>query len=285
MRCTKIFLIGIAITAIILIISCGEGEVSKKTYKIAILPQYPEEVWTEQLQPLADYLSAETGENFELAFADNFEDHAQRMMAGEFEFGYQNPVVYAKISDETEFIAMALKDPVKSGHADKFRGCIFTRVEDNKMVVPDLIDLPGKKVVIVSYNAAGGYVSQMITLNEMEIDTSTTEFYEAEDNKHKNVVLDVYEGRADAGFVRESTMGMFDDELEDPYKLTVLKRTAWMPNWAFCAHKDVDPELVAQVKEALLKLPPESKEIEAALLTGFTEVDEEEFTKLKEYVE
>jgi len=144
----------------------------------------------------------------------------------------------------------------------------------------------------------------MITLDERGIDTSTIEFYEAEGNEQENVLVEVSRGRADAGFVRATTWSMFNqaDNCEACHtdidlgegseldmvvhdKLVIIGETAWLPNWAFSAHSSVDEELVDEVKEALFKLEPDSAELTAAKLTGFTEPNPEEYSKLKKFVE
>jgi len=277
-----IYLVCIIAISAVFILSCDNG--SRETYKFAILPQYSDEVLREKFQPLTDYLSAETGQNIELVFAPDFETHAEWVKSGEVDFAYQNPVVFSKCMGDTQLLAMALKDPRKGSERDKFRGIALTRVDEEGPVVPTLEDLPGHKVCVVSYISAGGYVSQMITLGERDIDESAIDFFEAEGNEQENVLLDVYEGRADAGFVRATTWGMIDDELEDPDKLAIIGHTAWLPNWAFSAHSSVDEGFAGKVKDALFKLEPGSAELTAAKLTGFTEPDPEEYSKLKKFV-
>jgi len=275
---------------LIFIAGCGgDGEEVESaglegSYTLAILPQYSDAVLTEKYQALTDYLSAKTGAEFTLAFADGFDDHIVKVGAGEFDFAFQNPVVYAKVAASTELVVQELKNPQFGGPRDKFRGIFFTRLEDGVPVVGSLSDLAGKRVSVVSYVSAGGFISQMVTLYERGIDTLSVDFFEAEGNEQENVLRDVYEGRADAGFVRATTWGMLDDELENPNSIEIISETAWLPNWALTAKTGIDPELIEAVRAALLELTEEDQEMINAKMVGFQEPDVEAYNQLVEFM-
>jgi len=286
-----ISLFALLLTGLILIAGCGGGDGEnvesagfEGSYTLAILPQYSDAVLTEKYQGLADYLSAKTGAEFTLVFANDFVDHVNRVNAGEFDFAFQNPVVHTKVAASTVLVAQELKDPHFGGNNDKFRGVVFTRIVDGVPLVSTLPDIEGKLISMVSYISAGGYISQMMTLSEWGIDTSTTEFIEAEGNSQENVLHDVYEGRADVGFVRATTWGMLDNELENPEDLVIIAETNWLPNWAFTAKDGTDPELVEAVKAALFELVAEDQEMVDAKMMGFREPDIEAYDKITEYL-
>jgi ABC-type phosphate/phosphonate transport system substrate-binding protein len=283
-------LLALLFIGLVVIAGCGDdGETIESaglegSYTIAILPQYSDEVLTEKYQAMTDYLSAKTGAEFTLVFADSFEDHAAKVNSGEFDFALQNPVVYSKVAGSTELVAQELKTPHYGGPRDKFRGVIFTRRVDGVPLMPTLPDIAGKRVSVVSYISAGGYISQMMTLDDRGIDISTVTFFEAVGNEQENVLRDVYEGRADVGFVRATTWGMLDNELENPDDLMIIAETEWLPNWAFTAKAGIDPELIKVVKAALFELNAESQEMIDAKMIGFQEPDFDAYNKLVEYL-
>jgi lipoate synthase len=67
------------------------------------------------------------------------------------------------------------------------------------------------------------------------------------------VVLAVYHGRFDIGSVREGTLELVSDKV-DLGQIRVLGYTPWYPGWMYSARKGLAPEIVNNIREALLKL-------------------------------
>lgn len=217
------------------------------SYTISMLPMYSTEEINKRIVPMAEYLSKETGLRIIPALASTFDQYSKRLANGSIDIGYENPYIYALASKQHEVIAMA----VKGTEGDKLRGIIITRTDSNLSKVDDIMD---KKVMIVGYTAAGGYLSQKLTLLEHDIDIDqdcTVE--EAPDNKHENVIFSVYTGDVDAGFVRESALHKVD-EFVPPGAIRVLDRTAWLPNWALSVNRKMVPEDRKKIVRAIQKL-------------------------------
>jgi ABC-type phosphate/phosphonate transport system substrate-binding protein len=99
--------------------------------------------------------------------------------------------------------------------------------------------------------------------------------------RQENVILGVYRGEADAGFVRESALLVWKDAV-DMKKIRVLARTESLPNWPFALCRNTDPSLVKAVTRLLTELH-DRQVLGAAKIRGFKKAGEAKFEVLKNY--
>lgn len=232
-----------------------------KVYTLAVLPLYSPREVLRQFGPLTRTLSAKTGLRIQLVVPSDFDNHIAKVRSGQVDFSYQNPVVHALCMDRANVLATAVM-----GGEDKFRGIIIARGDAGIDSVDAIV---GKRISIVSRTSAGGYYSQVMTclMHGIDIDKQC-QVASATANKQENVILDVYEKRADVGFIRESALHMLDAQI-DPAQLKVVAQTEALPHWAFAANKDLPEQIVARVQELLLSLTAEAPEMKAAKLDAF----------------
>lgn len=235
-------------------------------YTFAVLPRFFPIVILERFGPLAEYISEETGFDVEFVMAHNFENHIDMVKKGKALLSYQNPVVFAKVSDQVKPLAVASKGK----HGTRFRGIIIVRSDGN---IKQLSDLKGKSVSVVSLQSAGGYISQkdFLSKNGINVETDMV-IHEAENNKQENVILNVYSKKSEVGFIRESALNRVDKAIE-PDKIKVLAETSWLPNWVFAVHKSVPPKVASRIQNTLLNLPEDGRILKAAKLKKFVEPD------------
>jgi ABC-type phosphate/phosphonate transport system substrate-binding protein len=160
---------------------------------------------------------------------------------------------------------------------DSFRGVIITRADSTIRHISGLKD---KKVLITSPKSAGGYLSQKIFLLRNGIDAER-DLRIVDAKKQENVILGVYRGEADAGFVRESALLVWKDAV-DMKKIRVIARTEPLPNWPFALCRKTDPSLVKAVTRLLTELH-DRQVLGAARIRGFKKAGEAEFEVLKNY--
>jgi ABC-type phosphate/phosphonate transport system substrate-binding protein len=88
------------------------------------------------------------------------------------------------------------------------------------------------------------------------------------DNKQENVILSVYYGDVDAGFIRESALRKVDSYVP-PSQIRVIKRTAWLPNWALSVNRTMPDEAKKIIKETILRLTKGDKVLQALKIDNF----------------
>lgn len=226
------------------------------------------------MYPLAEYLTQKTGLTITPLFVDNFQAYELAVLNGKIDLGYQNPLVYVKIDNMHEAIAMA----VQGVGGEKFRGIIITRKDAPYQKFSDLV---GKKIMIVGKTSAGGFLSQKNTAREQGLDINKDfEIEVAADNQQENVIIAVSVGDVDAGFIRESALHKADKYIM-PGSVKVIEKTAWLPNWPFSLKRDMPIEDRNAILRALTDLPEGSKVLEAMGLTSFKQTSDSQYDVMR----
>ena len=228
------------------------GRAEAAGYQLSMLPRYSTEEIYKRITPLVDYLKDSTGLAISPVLTSTFDQYTKQLQSGRIAIGFENPYIYVKASKSHEAIAMA----VKGANGDKFRGIIITKTDSS---IHSLADLKGKRIAIVGYSSAGGYLSQRLTLLAANIDVNKDcQIEEAPENKQENVVFAVFTGDADAGFIRESALARMEKYVPIG-TIRVLARTAWLPNWALSVARSMsreDKERIVQAIQAISKDSP-----------------------------
>lgn len=258
-------------------------EYDTKTIKVAILPLYSTIMLFDRYDPLMRYLSRKTGREFKMVVPKDFEDFTEVVKSGAVDFSYQNPYIFSLISKEAQIrplVTTVGDDSTFDGEieaGETYRGVIIVRDDSTVRTVEEL---KNKNILITSHKSAGGYLSQKIHLQRLGILTER-DMTIIDAKRQENVILGVYRGEADAGFVRESALMVWKDAV-DMKRIRVLAHTTPIPNWPFAVCRQVDPALVSEVTSLLTEL--KDKEVLAAARTrGFRNADEAEFEALRRY--
>ncbi len=236
------------------------GAAAAKEYRLSMLPRYYPERLRAMITPLADYLSRSTGLKITPVLTENFAHYEAEIGKGAIQIGYQNPLVYVNLAKRHRVLATAVKGKGKN----RFRGIIITRPDS---AIRSLADLKGKRIMIVAKTSAGGYLSQKLTLKAEHIDVDRDcTLEEAAANRQENVIIAVSIGDVDAGFIRESALHKADKYIA-PGSVTVMARTAWLPNWAFSVDRSMPEQDREALRMAILHL--DDRTLRALGLAGF----------------
>jgi phosphonate transport system substrate-binding protein len=236
--------------------------VAGDVYEFSMLPRYFPKKIQSMIDPLAAYLTGEIGVQVNPVLAKDFTEYENRLNSGEIEIGYENPLVYTKVSASHEVLAMA----IKGEGGDRFRGIIIARPDSE---IQAFSDLKHKKVMIVGMTSAGGFLSQKLTLAENGITVeSDCELEVASDNKQENVIISVSIGDVDAGFIRESALHIADQYIQ-PGTIKMVAPCAWLPNWALSVNRSLPSAKKEAIKAAMIGLTENSPVLKAMDVTGF----------------
>ncbi|HMK61049.1 MAG TPA: phosphate/phosphite/phosphonate ABC transporter substrate-binding protein [Dissulfurispiraceae bacterium] len=255
-------------------------EYGPRTVRFAVLPLYPATTIYRRYEPLMRYLSDKTGYEFKLLIPRDFEEFTQVIKSGTVDFSYQNPYVYAQIDREYHIAALVSsigRSDEESGGDESFRGVIIAR---NDSRVKSVDDLKGKRVMIVSPKSAGGFLSQKIFLARKGINVDR-DLTIIDAKRQERVILGVYNGQADAGFVREAALQVLKDEI-DMSNIKILATTSPLPNWPIASTSKNNPALASMVRQLLIRID-DSTILNAAHIRKFKPADETELEELKKY--
>ncbi|NLI29369.1 MAG: phosphate/phosphite/phosphonate ABC transporter substrate-binding protein [Nitrospiraceae bacterium] len=255
-------------------------EYGPKTVRFAILPLYPASTIYQRYEPLMRYLSRNTGYEFKLVIPRDFDEFMRMVKSGIIDFSYQNPYIFAQIDRDYDIrpIAATVSEPGEEvGGGETFRGVIITRSDSSLKTIDDLM---GKRVMIPSTRSAGGFLSQKIYLRQHGI-SAERDLRLVDAKRHERVILGVYNGEADAGFIRETALDVLKDEI-DMRQIRILAATSTLPNWPIAWTKKSNPALAGKVQQLLLTLNDPAI-LKAARVRSFDRPQESELEQLKKY--
>ncbi len=244
------------------------------SYQLSMLPRYSTEEIYRRITPLVEYLKTRTGLDISPIMTTTFDQYTKSLIGGKIAIGFENPYIYVLASKTHEAVAMA----VKGENGDKFRGIIITR-KDSPLQSPS--DLKGKKIAIVSYTSAGGYLSQKLFLLDKGIDiTKECQLEEAPENKQENVIFSVFTGDVDAGFIRASALSKVD-QFVTAGSIQVLADTTWLPNWALSVKRSMAAADKKKITRAILEIPASSPVLKALRIKKFRPARDSEYNVVR----
>ena len=263
---------------VLVLLCCLCSRVAAEEYTLSMPPLFPVERLTAMLHPLAARLSKETGNNIRLLVTENIDQYMTEALHGNIVIGYENPSLYVHISN----VHQALVSAVTAEHDTRSGGIIISRPEAG---ISGLKDLQGKKIMIVGRESAGGFLSQKLTLKEQGIDVEQDcRLTEAANQREENVILSVSIGDVDAGFISEYALHTADQYIR-PGSVTVVARTARLPNWVVSLSRDMPQVQKDDIREALLGLGPDAPALKALGISGFTKASDADYDIIRDILE
>jgi phosphonate transport system substrate-binding protein len=231
-------------------------------YTLSITPRFSPDVSIKRVTPLADLLGSVLGQPVKINLSPTFDDLEQRMRSGQIDIAFITPTQYPFVSGTMEPVAI-IADATDGA---KLRGLVITRADS---LIHSQNDLKGRSAAIVSEKSAGGYLSQKVALDAINVDTTKDmRLQVVADNKQENVVMSVYLGEADVGFVREDALHVADKYVP-PSQIRVVMLGAWLPNWCIVVKRSLVPQAKNQVRAALLGLKADAPTLKALQATAF----------------
>ncbi len=247
--------------------------------RFGILPRLSAVELYDMFNPLALYLSRETGEKVSLVIPRNFDAFKAAVRAGQIDAGFANPLIYIQLKKDLLLEPLALASEPKAG--SRFRGVIIARKDS---AIRSIGDLKGKRLIFVEKSSAAGYIFQMMTLSATGLNVKQDFIMLPFAKKHDVVVQAVFNGAADAGGLREDDLEKQKGSL-DLSQLRIVAYTDYYPNWPLFAAPTLRREFSAKLRTALLKLKPGSTRarriLRPAQLMGFVSVSDSDYDGLR----
>lgn len=247
--------------------------------KIALLPRLPEAQMKAMFAPLAAYLSKKTGDTVTLVVPADFAAFKQVVSSGQVDYAYANPLVYVQLKkDGIAGEPLVIASEKEGGTA--FRGIIIAKKDGN---IAKLGDLKGKKLVFVDQDSAGGYIVQLLMLQNAGLSKDKDYTVVPFAKKHSEVVKAVLDGTADAGGIREGDLEKMKGM--DTSKVKIVATSDPIPNWPIFSTKAAPEEKSTKLRTALLGLPPKGSQSAAVVgqagLNGFIAVTDAAYDPMR----
>lgn len=247
---------------------------------LGVFSYRPDYTTEQRFLPLARYLSAVTGQRFDLQVLNHHEMQAA-LSRNQLDFVLTNPSHFLLLRSERSLTGVLATLIERSGNLEtsSMGGVIVTRSDNTR--INSLEDLKGARVAIPGPRFLGGYQAQAKELLNVGINADRDLVLLTVG--HQDAVIDaVISRQADVGFVRT---GLIEDlvktsRLRDgtikvinpqnlrgyPFHLS----TRLYPEWPFVALPHVDGRIVRNVASALLALDGEHPAAKASGIAGFS---------------
>lgn len=211
--------------------------------RIVVEPVFFEPYLFERLNPLVLYLSERTGLRFQLMIPEDTKTFLSMKERGEGEVFIFNGELYHALGGNAGMSFVSdLPDPVFSNER---RGIIITQTGSG---IRRLEDLPGKTVGIPSFYSDGGYVSTVRLLKEGGVSSGSVRFIELK--TYEDVIMAVYYGRVDAGFVSMTSLSSMEEDIHTGRIMTV-GMTPELRRWVIAARDGLESRVVEGVRNAV----------------------------------
>lgn len=249
----------------------------------AYLPQYSHSVSYERHWRLVERLAAATGLHIRQVFPDTFDAHIKMVERGEIDISFSNPFIYIKLAETG---ARAFARIIEATGKPDFIGQIICRRDNER--IKDIEDCRGKRWIAVDPFSAGGYLFALGHFIEQGInrqDFSEIAFAPGPGGKQEKVVLAVYAGQYDIGSIRNGTLSILKDRI-DLSQVRILAETKPYPGWVYAARKDLDPEIIDKIAQAMFTLAMEDEKdafiLEAAKMRGIIPATDTDYDPVRD---
>ena len=207
---------------------------------------------------VAHLLEVATGYRFESFVATSYAGVIEAMGAGRADIGWLNSFSYViahqKYGVEVRLVTVRFGLPY-------YRAEIIAQSASG---INSLADLKGKRFAFVDPASTSGYLFPLAGLKKAGYDPAKFFGQTVFAGSHNNVVLAVYQGRAEAGAVFEDARASVQKTLPDVMqKLKVVWKSDPIPNDTVSFRKDLPADVKDRVSTALLRFSQDPAGLQA----------------------
>lgn len=215
---------------------------------MAFVPSGEAQTILESGNRIAHLLEVATGYRFESFVATSYAGVIEAMGAGRADIGWLNTFSYViahqKYGVEVRLVTVRFGLPY-------YRSEIIIQAGSG---ITALADLRGKRFAFVDPASTSGYLFPLAGLKKAGFDPNAFFGQTVFAGSHPNVVLAVYQGRADAGAVFEDARGTIQKNFPDVMdKVKVIWKSDPIPNDTVSFRRDLPSDVVDKVTKALLR--------------------------------
>ncbi len=217
----------------------------KPVINFGVIPRYNPMVMYRNYQPLMDYLTENTRYHFELTLARDYPQAVEHLRTGVTQLASLGDVTFFEA--HRSFGAQPLVRPLNEQGEPSYRSVIIVRKGSKIKKIPDL---KGKTFAFGSSHSTSGNLIPRLYLFKRGITLFDLADYQNLDS-HDSVAKAVLKGKVDAGAVKDVVAERYKD-----YGLEFLAQSEPIPSVPIVARPEADPQLLLEVREALLAINP-----------------------------
>ncbi len=245
-RCAVALLLAIVIAPL-----AGHAQAPPKQLRIGLIPEMNVFKQMARYKPVADYLSEQTGAEVKMVILSRYGNILESFGKGELDGAFFGSFTGALALRQLRL--MPLARPVNLDGESTYRGLLYVRKDSG---IAGVGDMRGKKFAFVDKATTAGYLFPLALLRKNGIDDFAAFFGEYFFSGSHDAAMDaVLNGKADIGASKNTVYEFV--RLNNPRidrELLVLATSAPAPSNALCLRDDLDPALLARLRQALLEM-------------------------------
>lgn len=250
----------------------------------AFAPTVDPELLRAEIEPLRKYIQERTGRPVSMEVTKSYAESSRMLLEGKVAFAVLPPLMYVRTHSQNERIEpLAVKYFDGASHSD---GLLLVRGDSGLAKVEDL---EGKKFCFTDRNSTTGNFLPRAHLRQLGYEPSEFIGSVHWSGDHIQALRDILDDKCDAAAVYNGAF-IAADKLDIPVsRLRTLAITGNVPQDAVVAGAEVSEGDKRAVREALLEFDPR-KELgierlgDTQRITGFHEVDDEDFDELRKVI-
>ncbi|SET79821.1 phosphonate transport system substrate-binding protein [Oceanobacillus limi] len=269
----KLFGFALVLSITLVLAACGGGsddssgdEVEQETPDTIVMgfvPSQDSDTIADTVEPLADRLGEELGITVEGKVMANYTALIEAMGSNQVQVGFIPAFGYVQAQEQYD-VEVLLKS-IRYG-SGTYKAQYVIRADSG---IESFADLEGKIWAYADKGSTSGYLfpaSQL--MEEFELESATeleNDFFGGTlpSGGHDNSAIAVYEGDADVATTFDDVRTELEEEYPDVMeKLDILDYTAEIPNDTISVTKELDDELVQEIKEIFLSFNDDDEMIE-----------------------
>ncbi|MCK4709923.1 MAG: phosphate/phosphite/phosphonate ABC transporter substrate-binding protein, partial [Gammaproteobacteria bacterium] len=268
----------IIVTVLLLIPMLFNTAHAGKTLILAVHPYLSPEELIKKFTPIANYLSAQTGQTIKVRIGSNYKEHIQYIGENKVDIAYMGPASYVNMTNEFGKKPVLARLEIKG--RPWFQGNIITRQDSE---INTLDDLKGKRIAYGDPASTMSYIVPHHMLDKAGVFNDPSSKHQFL-HSHDNVALGVLSGDFDAGAVKPSVFKKFQAK-----GLRTIVKTPKISEHLFVTRDNCPTELVDAIRHAMLKIQ-DSEEGMAALraikgnITGLVKADSSDYDNLRKII-
>lgn len=246
---------------------------------IAVIPSKNPVEQQKSLQPLAEYLAKTLGRQVSFQIAKDYQTPVNLIAEGQVQIAYLGPLAYVEAKQRNPQIQPIVAPIDKNTGRPWYTSVIVT----NSNRISDVNDLRGKRFAFVSESSTSGYLMPLGHFKEMGIDPETDFTKVKFSGSHAQVKADLESGEVDAiandkpSYLNEQKAGRFN-----PQQYKIIWESSPIPQGPIVVRADqLPPELVTNLKKALVSASEGLVDVNGAEAAGYTLVQDEDYEPIR----
>lgn len=282
MRKLLIWMIGAGLAFQLSACSGPEQGPSHGTLRVGVLPDESGKALLERYTPLLEFITQETGYNFEVVIPDSYEGLLKEFGEGQIDLAYFGGVTFVKANIEYGAVPLVMRD-------------VDTRFTSDLVVTGEnfktLEELQDKRFSFGARLSTSGHLMPRHFLQVAHGITPEKYFRSIQySGKHDRTAFLVRDGEVDAGVVNsEIIQKMFADGRLRPGDIRIIWTTPPYADYVWAVHPQIHPVDREKMQQAFLQLSVENPQHEAILsnlgTAGFYPAGNEDSSLLKEVMD